>query len=66
MNKKMVTVRKKPVKVKAFQTDKTMKINTLEGVMTASKGDWIVTGIHGERYPVKPDIFDKTYEVIDD
>jgi hypothetical protein len=37
-------------------------IKTLEGVMTVCPGDWIVTGVNGERYPVKPDIFEKTYE----
>lgn len=37
-------------------------INTLEGVMTARSGDYIVQGINGEIYPVKEDIFLKTYE----
>lgn len=41
-----------------------MVIPTLEGKMTARIGDWIVTGINGEIYPVKPDIFLKTYELI--
>lgn len=39
-----------------------LKIETLEGVMTASPGDWIIKGINGEFYPCKPDIFKKTYE----
>ena len=42
--------------------EKVLRIQTLEGVMTANKGDWIVKGVHGEIYPVKPDIFSKTYE----
>jgi len=37
-------------------------IPTLEGLVTASKGDWIIKGIKGEFYPCKPDIFDATYE----
>lgn len=37
-------------------------INTLEGRMTASPGDYIVKGVQGESYPVKADIFDATYE----
>ena len=37
-------------------------IPTLEGPMRANQGDWIVTGIKGERYAVKPDIFEATYE----
>lgn len=32
----------------------------------ASPGDWIVKGVHGEFYPVKPDIFDETYEPVDE
>ena len=35
---------------------------TLEGKMDATLGDWIITGIAGERYPCKPDIFAKSYE----
>ena len=34
--------------------------------MTASKGDYIIKGINGEFYPCKPDIFEKTYELIND
>jgi len=37
-------------------------IETLEGFMEASIGDWIITGVKGERYPCKPDIFAATYE----
>ncbi|MDY0140047.1 MAG: hypothetical protein RBR50_10125 [Candidatus Izemoplasmatales bacterium] len=40
----------------------TMKIKTLEGVMTAQIGDYIIQGVNGEIYPCKPDIFEKTYE----
>lgn len=39
-----------------------IKIETLEGIMTASFGDYIIKGINGEFYPCKPDIFEKTYE----
>lgn len=37
-------------------------INTLEGTMIASQGDWIIRGVKGELYPCKPDIFEATYE----
>lgn len=37
-------------------------IRTLEGVMTASVGDWVIKGVKGEFYPCKPDIFEATYE----
>lgn len=39
-------------------------INTLEGVMHASPGDYIIKGVHGELYPCKPDIFEATYEKV--
>lgn len=39
-------------------------ISTLEGVMIASPGDWIIKGIKGEFYPCKPDIFEQTYEEV--
>ncbi|MFA5760059.1 MAG: hypothetical protein WC942_12015 [Clostridia bacterium] len=39
-------------------------INTLEGPMIASYGDYIIKGIHGEFYPCKPDIFKKTYDLV--
>ena len=41
-------------------------IQTLEGKMEASVGDFIIKGVHGEFYPCKPDIFVKTYEPVSD
>lgn len=58
--------KKKPVIVEAYKTKEEVIIRTLEGDMKASLGDWIITGVHGEQYPCKPDIFEKTYEPIDD
>lgn len=57
---------KKPVVIEAYQTDKEMIIHTLEGDMKASVGDYIITGVHGEQYPCKPDIFEETYEPVVD
>lgn len=62
--------RKKPVVIEAYQNPgpDPLFIQTLEGVMRADPptdvmpGDWIITGIHGEKYPCKPDIFEATYE----
>lgn len=34
---------------------------TLEGTLSVSPDDWIITGVNGEQYPCKPDIFEKTY-----
>lgn len=41
-------------------------IPTLEGVMQAKANDWIIKGVNGEFYPCKPDIFEKTYEPVED
>jgi hypothetical protein len=42
----------------------TAYIETLEGKLHVSRGDWIITGVQGERYPCKPDIFAATYEPV--
>ena len=42
----------------------TIRIQTLEGEIIASLGDWIIKGIQGEFYPCKPDIFEATYEAV--
>ena len=39
-------------------------IETLEGDITASPGDYIIKGVHGEFYPCKPDIFSLTYDEV--
>ena len=44
----------------------TLYIKTLEGDMIANEGDWIVKGVQGEPYPVKPDIFEATYDPVVD
>lgn len=43
-----------------------IKIESLEGVMDASIGDFIIKGVNGEFYPCKPEIFAKTYEAVVD
>jgi hypothetical protein len=53
----------------ALPDDKTSEIiglviPTLEGVMLARQGDWIIKGVQGELYPCKPDIFEQTYEAV--
>lgn len=58
----MAKFRKKPVVIDAYQTEVPMDIETLEGTMHADPGDWIITGVKGERYPCKPDIFAQTYD----
>lgn len=61
----MPKYRKKPLVIDAYQTDVRIEIETLEGTMVGEPGDWIITGVKGERYPCKPDIFAATYEPVD-
>lgn len=42
-----------------------LNIPTLEGVMQAVQGDWIIRGLRGELYSCKPDIFERTYEPVE-
>lgn len=41
-----------------------ISIVTLEGVMYALAGDWIIRGVVNEFYPCKPDVFEQTYEPV--
>jgi hypothetical protein len=41
------------------------EISTLEGTMTISENDFIIKGVNGEFYPCKPDIFEKTYDLVE-
>jgi hypothetical protein len=41
-------------------------LHTLEGPLHISEGDWIITGVRGEQYPIKPDIFMETYEQVEE
>jgi len=41
-------------------------IHTKEGVMQARSGDYIIRGVQGEIYPCKPDIFEVTYDLVQD
>lgn len=55
--------RKKPVVIEAEgPITESQDIVTLEGTMRADVGDFIITGVQGERYPCKPDIFAATYD----
>lgn len=43
-----------------------ISLPTLEGTMRAYWGDWIICGVKGELYPCKPDIFEATYEAVEE
>jgi len=42
------------------------EISTLEGTMLASPGNWIIRGVNGELYPCRNDVFEKTYERVEE
>jgi hypothetical protein len=44
---------------------KDLFIDTLEGDMQATVGDYIIEGVEGEFYPCKPKIFELTYEIVE-
>ena len=56
--------RKLPVTISARAAVAGEQIATVEGIMTASSGDYIIRGVKGEEYPCKPDIFAMTYEPV--
>lgn len=60
----MAKYRKKPVVIDAVVTETHLDIETLEGTHHANPGDYIITGVKGEIYPCKPDIFEMTYEAV--
>lgn len=43
-----------------------LSIHTLEGVMTAVVGDFVIKGVEGEIYPCKPGIFEQTYKKVEE
>lgn len=45
---------------------KCIRIATLEGEMIASPQDWVIKGVKGEFYPCKPDIFESTYDEVEE
>jgi len=60
----MPKFRKKPVVVEATKLTRPMTVETLEGTMKGNPGDWLITGVNGEQYFCKDDIFRKTYEPV--
>ena len=57
------TAVKKPIEIQFRIAEKVEIIHTLEGDHKADIGDYIITGIKGEQYPCKPDIFLATYNI---
>ncbi|QRY62730.1 hypothetical protein JVX90_00185 [Gordonia sp. PDNC005] len=61
----MRTEREKEVGRSGYDVPPFLVVGTLEGPMRADVRDWIVKGVQGEVYAVKPDIFAETYEAVD-
>jgi len=49
-----------------IENDNSLLIPTLEGDHKAIVGDWIIRGVQGEFYPCKPDIFEATYDFVEE
>ena len=59
------TVSSGSVGVTTVVVSRFLVIETLEGTMSASINDYIIKGVNGEYYSCKPDIFEKTYEIVE-
>ena len=62
----MPKYRKKPIVIYAEKITEPLYIHTLEGIMEGKVGDYLITGVKGEKYPCRADIFEETYELIKD
>ena len=58
--------RKKPVVISARQMPVPFKVETLEGWLEGKPGDWLIEGVKGELYPCADDVFQLTYEAVDE
>lgn len=57
---------KRPVVIEAERITSPTVIHTLEGDMLGRLGDWLITGVNGEKYPCKDEIFRKTYVPVEE
>lgn len=57
---------KKPIPVQCIQIQEAFEVETLEGVLRGKPGDYLMVGIEGEMYPCEQEIFEKTYDMLDE
>ena len=57
---------KRPVTIEAVRIREQVAISTLEGTLVGNAGDWLITGVKGEKYQCEDTIFRKTYEPVDE
>jgi len=62
----MPRFRKKPVVIEAKRMENVFSVSTLDGTMIGQAGDWLITGIEGEKYPCADGIFRQTYDPCED
>ena len=55
---------KKPIPVKCIQINEPFKVETMEGVLDAKAGDYLMIRINGEMYPCDQKIFHQTYDIV--
>lgn len=53
---------KKPIPIRALEMMEDFEVDTLEGVMSGKKGDFLAIGNHNELYPIRRDIFEDIYD----
>ncbi len=66
MEELMKKYRKKPVVIEARQLTELTFIGTLEGTMQGNPGDYLIRGVKGELYPCRADIFQETYDLVEE
>lgn len=59
-----MNVMKKPVVVNALKMLMDFEVDTLEGTHRGNAGDYLMKGVDGELYPIKKEIFNRTYDII--
>jgi len=57
---------KKPIPISAARIDEPFEVQTLEGTMKGEAGDYLLIGVRGEVYPCKKEIFEETYQPVED
>lgn len=57
---------KKPIPINCVQIEETFEVETLEGTLRGKAGDYLMVGVNGELYPCSKEIFEKTYDWVEE
>ena len=55
---------KKPIPIRCIQIQEPFSVETKEGMLSGSPGDYLMIGVKGEMYPCSKEIFEETYDII--